>query len=261
MICLRFCILALALVGAACKSWGDIELVGTDYKVRIYAVDGADYPSSGKNSELLLPLKAFPKLSLKQMKALLSNLRFYNYNVFSNKARDVFYESDVDYLAPRLLRALKQLEQIKSKQRLIVIYKNVPPGNLVRTSLRSTMVFWHDKQGLNILIGEIRKPLLSENLVYPYSDWDEAEPIDINEPIEGISLVASPPYQRKQLGKLEHNTWLLLPVSALNSLLPKKKKAKTNKELELEKKQETDTAKDEADAESKANSKAKSKKQ
>ena len=198
--------------------------------MRIYAVDGEDYPK-GENSELLPPLRAFPKLSLKQMKALLSNLRFYNYNVFSDEARDVFYESDVDYLAPRILQAKSQM---KAKQRLIVIYKNVPSGNLVRTSLRSTMLLWNDKQGLNILIGEVRKPLLSEGLVYQYPDWDNADPIDINNPREGISVIAESPYRRKQLNKLGHSTWLVLPLSDLNLLLPKKKELESKEKNEVE---------------------------
>ena len=236
MSCLRFCILALALLGLACKSWDGIHLLNTGYKVRLYATDAGDYPT-GKNSELLPPVRAFPKLSLSQMKALLSTLYFYNYNVFSDDAREVFYEGDINYLAPRILKAITQ---IKNNQRLIIIYKNIPPGNLARTSLRSTMAVWNDKQGLNILIGEVRKPLLSEGLVYPYKDWDKVEPIDINNPMDGISLVAKSPYRRKQLNKLDHNTWILLPLSDINSLLPKKKKVQSEKpdEKPLEKKQE-----------------------
>lgn len=226
-------ILTLALLGGGCKSLGDAHLVNRDYKVRIYAVDSENYPSE-ENSDLLPPLKIFPKLNLKQMKAVLSNLRFYNYNVFSDKAREVFYQDDVDYLAPRILRARNRM---KKKQGFIIVYKNFPVGNLVRTSLRTTMLLWNDKQGVNIFIEEVRKPLISEDLVYQYSDWDKIEAIDIKNPRYGINLVAAPPYLRKDLDQLSHSTWLVLPLSALPSLTAKKieaKKIKTKPEPEKE---------------------------
>ena len=223
---LRLCLCPLLLFVLGCKSWSGLELINTGYKVRIYSIDSESYPS-GENAELLPKAQAFPKLNLKQMKAILSSLRFYNYSVFSEEERDVFYESDVNYLAPRILRAI---EQIKSKQRLVVIYKNLPPGNLVRTSLRSTMLFWYDKQGFNIFLGEIRRPLLSENLVYQYPDWEKRGAVKINNSQDGIQLIAKYPYKRKQLNKLDQDSWLLLSHSNINSLMPKTEKKTESKE-------------------------------
>ena len=235
MTCYRFCIFIFLLFGISCKSWGGLQLLDKGSKVRIYAVRAENY-LTGKNSDLLPKAKAFPILNIEQMKALLSNLSFYNYNAFSSKPYDVFHEEDVNYLAPRILRAMKRT---KSGKGLAIVYKDALSSNLVRTTFRSTMLLWNDKQGLNIFLGEIQKPLLSEGLIYQYPGWNKTEVLDIDKPQEGIRLVTSHPYSRKQLNQLEQNTWLLLSPSNINSFLPKRKEKKKEAEAEGKKKQKT----------------------
>ncbi len=195
------------------------KLLNKDHNVQIFLVDGSDAPL-GDKADRISSSKSFPEnLKPEEMGVILEGLRYFNYRIFSVKSRPVFYEKDIQYLVPRLM---KTLPRVRKGQRIFLVHRDMPPGNLIRTSLRNTMLLWNDKNGLNILFGEIRSLLLSKNLVYPNASWTEATEIDMDNPAAGISLEIKEPYERKELDGLEYSTWVFIPLRKIPLLLKKK---------------------------------------
>ena len=217
------------VVISSCKSWGDVTVLKQDSKLHLYGVDADDYLSNHNN---ISPIKKFPKLSVKELRTLLKELRFSNFNIFSSRRSRVFYKKDLDYLVPRILQSIAR---IQDNDRMIVIYKTIPDGNLMYTSLRTTMVLWYDQEGFNLIIGEVRKPLLSEKFISHYEDWHETDPIDVYGDNNEINLVLKAPFYAKQLEFLQHNTWAVITLADLQSLI--ESELKSNVEAELEEKQ------------------------
>ena len=206
--------LASLLIGG-CSSWGGLKLINKSHRLIMYTVNEVDYPPSKLRDDLPSTLP-FPSMSSTQAQALLINLRYYNENFATRENTPVFWASDVQYIAPRLQRSISR---VQAGERLVLVYKSRPPGNLVRTSLRHTLVLWHDAIGINVLVGEIRRPLVSKNIVSEYTGWQKIDDIDMDQLHNRISLTVHKPYHIKNVNGIDYDSWAFVAVQNINGLI------------------------------------------
>ena len=213
------------------------KTLSLSYKAHIYAVNAESYPEIEFVSDLP-EAKKFPKLSLEEIEKFLANLYYYNYDLDNAVSHPIFDKNDIKYLSRKILKVTKKIEK---NQRLFLIYKNIPVGNLVRTVLRTTAFIWYDKYGINFYLGNAREAFISRDLLHQNSDWSNVDPSELSERIEALSLAVSEPYYKKKWNDVELETWVYISRSSLLKL----KLDKHEKNLEEDQSKEEDKFKEE----------------
>ncbi len=206
----------------SCYSYMEnLRPLGGGYRDRFYAVPQEDYliveeeNLEDEDTEFFSKPKPLPNLTKEKWMAILGNLQVRNYDLFSARIQPVFYKEELSYLLSRLVQATKR---VKAGERLVVVYKSTLHGNLARTTLRNSFVLWNDKNGLNILINEVRRPLISEDLVHQYPSWHLIKQVSVENPLQNLSLNISQPYYKKSLGDREYESWICIALKDIGRL-------------------------------------------
>ena len=205
----------IILIIINCATLRNATLLNQGDKIRIYAIDATEYVK-GVEKNILQSTKKIPSLTDEQLNILFESLFFHDNNFFSGDPRPVLYKDDLIYVVPRIK---KSITKVKPGQSMLIVYKRLSDGNLVRTTLRTTILFWYDKNGYNIALGESRKILLSEDLYTQYKKWGDIDRINAKDIYKSISLDVKKPFTHKEIENRSHDFWVYLNKTGIDYLV------------------------------------------
>ena len=211
-----------------CATLRNATLLNQGDKIRIYAIDATEYVK-GVEKNILQSTKKIPSLTDEQLNVLFESLFFHDNNFFSGDPRPVLYKDDLIYVVPRIK---KSITKVKPGQSMLIVYKRLSDGNLVRTTLRTTILFWYDKNGYNIALGESRKILLSEDLYTQYKKWGDIDRINAKDIYKSISLDVKKPFTHKEIENRSHDFWVYLNKTGIDYLVNNHERPKILTDLE-----------------------------
>ncbi len=223
-----FLLFIFVLINTQCATLRNATLLNQGDKVRIYSIRANEY-LEGVNPIAITTTQKFPELNEEQLLIIFENLFFHDSNYFSGHPRPVFYKDDLKYLIPRIKKSMYKISPGKS---ILVVYKRLPDGNLVQTTLRTTFLFWYDKHGINIALGEVRKIILSEDLIKQYKKWGDIDSIDASDLSLTVSLDVKKPFTHKELENRSRDFWVYLNIADIDTLLKNRETPQILKELE-----------------------------
>ncbi len=212
---LRFLLLA-ALFGSlfSCRSLADRELIVERRDVVLFQIPADQYPSEDIRLELR-EVETFPALDLKQIAVLLKNLRYRHKGAWWDRNQYIFYNEEIEELSLFLSEGLRKL--LKS-HRLEVISRYDPDRSLIGRPELTSFLIWKDKREINLVFGNIREPLVQDDLVFEQEIWHEVTPVNMYMSPPHLRVLLPKGFRYKTILGNVHYSWLVFPAESLKSL-------------------------------------------
>ncbi len=179
----------------------------------IYLLNEKDYPED-ESKLYTSPVLKFPKDSEKNLFALLKSLKVEKEGIFSKDTFHVFYPNQLE----EIFLVLKDiLPKTKEGQRIFIVHKYDPYKTVLSKFKRSTFMVWYDKNGYNVIFGEIAEDLISD----PYSNdinWLDLYPISFKKSNPKQRILANEFIEYKKVGDFTHYTWIISNPDQIEAL-------------------------------------------
>ncbi len=189
-----------------------MDPVLSNNSVAFFKILAVDYPAPQEVKEALPQAIEFPRLTPEKILDILGNLKYRKETIWSTLERRVFYEKELKDLAPMLAEVLPKLDVT---QRLVIISRFDPDRSVLSRMERVTALLWADKDGLNIVLGEIREEI-PHNDFLEREDWTSILPISLKQAYPDLGLVPSQDFQFKSILGYTHKTWAVFSLEDLD---------------------------------------------
>ena len=211
---MRILVSALVLLVLSCSSaFNKRQSLYVGDHEAFYRLKSASYPSEEIRAQLPKQT-AFPDLDEDSIARLLATLKYRKAGLFGDTNRRIFYNEQLPEIAHRFKESQARLDET---QRMVLIVTHDPDNSVLSHLERTTLVYWADEAGLNIVLGEIRQDI-PHNDMLERQDWTSVLPVSMKHSYSDLRLIDSPHYQLKQINGSTHATWAVFPMDQLAQL-------------------------------------------
>lgn len=179
----------------------------------IYLLDEKDYPEK-ELRQYTPPVLKFPENSTENLKILLKTLIVEKEGFFTKDTFNVFFPNQLE----EIFLVLKDiLPKTKEGQRIFVIHKHDPYKTALSKYKRTTFLLWYDKNGYNIIFGDIAEDLIPD-LYSNDLKWLDIFPVSFKQANPKQRILPNEYIEFKKVGDFTHYTWILSTMDQIEAI-------------------------------------------
>lgn len=196
------------------SSFSRMEPIAAYEQLVLYGISEDEYPVEDEEKAELPEILPLPEFTEEELIALLGNIEYEEDTIWGRHQRYIFYEEELRYIAREIVRNVKWL---KEDERLVVVSRFDPDRSVLSRMERVSFLFWNDKNGLNIVFGDIRYEI-PYNDPLQFDEWYIIPPIDLSYGYPELAIVETDNYTLKEVRNHIHRTWVTVPVNRVGTM-------------------------------------------
>lgn len=200
----------VTLLSSCASGFKTKRLVYSTQKLAIYELDREELP---KNNYIEGKLKHPYKITSKKLMDILGNIRFSKITRI-NKFQDyIFHYEELNNNTDDIAQSLENFDE---KKVIVVVSIHDHLQSVVSNFKRTSFLLWVDKEGLNLVFGDIQDDV-SKDKGLNFYDWTQIEPISLDfKPDENQILTENDLFTFKKVKGYNHRKWLIFSLQDLD---------------------------------------------